>query len=98
MVLVDPDYPRTSDMVEGFHLSFKAKVNCPRPSVQEYFRAIKEQQVTTDYHLDHLAFGMTPAKKRKTRNSNLYEICRQFDSEDVLGYLFKVAEFFGHDI
>ena len=65
MVLVDPDYPRTSNMVEGFHLGFKSKVNRPKPMVQEYFRAIRDQQVTTDYHL---AAGMTPAKKRKTNN------------------------------
>ena len=51
-------YPRTSNMVEGFHLGFKAKVNRPRPSVQEYFRAIKEQQVTTDYHLDRLVWHL----------------------------------------
>ena len=51
MVLVDPDYPRTSNMVEGFHSGFKSKVNRPKSSVQEYFRAIRDQQVTTDYHL-----------------------------------------------
>ena len=51
MVLVDADYPRTSNMVEGFHSGFKSKVNRPKPSVHEYFRAIRDQQVTTDYHL-----------------------------------------------
>ena len=84
-------------MVEGFHLGFKCKVNRPKPSVQEYFRAIRDQQVTTDYHLDRLAAGMTPAKKRKTSNHILYDICKDFDTYDtVLGYMFKVAEYFGH--
>ena len=34
MVLIDPEYPRTSNMVEGFHLGFKCKVNRPKPSFQ----------------------------------------------------------------
>ena len=99
MVLVDPDYPRTSNMVEGFHLGFKSKVNRPKPMVQEYFRAIRDQQVTTDYHLDRLAAGMTPAKKRKTNNHVLYDICYNFEGygDDVLDYLFDVAKYFGHD-
>ena len=97
MVLIDPDYPRTSNMVEGFHLGFKSKVNRPKPSVQEYFRAIRDQQVTTDYHLDRLAAGMTPAKKRKTGNHVLYKICGDFlEYDSVLNYMFKVAEYFGH--
>ena len=48
-------------MVEGFHRGFKTRVNRSKPSVQEYFRAIKEQQVVTDYHLDRLAVGKTPS-------------------------------------
>ena len=97
MVLVDPDYPHTSNMVEGFHSGFKSKVNRPKPSVQEYFRAIRDQQVTTDYHLDRLAHGMTPAKKRKNLNHVLYYTCVNFNQYDsVLSYMFKVAQYFGH--
>jgi hypothetical protein len=95
MVLIDPEYPRTSNMVEGFHLLFKCKVNRPKPSVQEY----RDQLVTTDYHLDRLAAGTTPAKGRKTSNHILYDICKDFDTHDtVLGYMFKVAEYFGHQL
>ena len=79
MVLVDPDYPRT---IEGFHSGFKSKVNRPKPSVQEYFRAIPDQQVTTDYHLDWLAQGMTPAKKRENLNHVLYDISVNFNQYD----------------
>ena len=97
MVLVDPDYPRTSNMVEGFHSDLKSKVNRHKPSVQENFRAIRDQQVTTDYHLDRLAHGMTPAKKSKNLNHVLYDICVNFNKYDsVLSYLFKVAKYFGH--
>ena len=39
--LEDPEFPRTSYMVEGFHRGFKSRVNRPRPTVQEYFRAIR---------------------------------------------------------
>ena len=46
-IIVDPDYPRTSNMVEGFHRGFKTRVNRPRLTAQEYFRAIREQQITT---------------------------------------------------
>ena len=35
-IIVDPDYPRTSNMVEGFHRGFKTRVNRARPTVQEY--------------------------------------------------------------
>ena len=81
-------------MVEGFHLGFKCKVNRPKPSVQEYFRAIRDQQVTTDYHLDRLAAGMTPAKKGKTTNHVLHKICEEFlEYDSVLNYMFKVAEY-----
>ena len=99
MVLVDADYPRTSNMVEGFHSGFKSKVNRPKPlvAVQEYFRAIRDQQVTTDYHLGRLTHGMTPAKKRKNLNHVLYDICVNFNQYDsVLGYMFKVAVYFGY--
>ena len=68
MVFVDPNYPRTSNMIKGFHLGFKSKVNRPKPTVQEYFKAVRDQQVSTDYHLDRLEQGMTPVKKRKTNN------------------------------
>ena len=65
----------------------------------KYFRAIRDQQVTTDYHLDRLAAGMTPAKKRKTRNHVLYKICGDFlEYDSVLNYMFKVAEYFGHEL
>ncbi|KAL5251921.1 hypothetical protein ACHWQZ_G014902 [Mnemiopsis leidyi] len=67
-IMVDPDYPRTSNLVEGFHRGFETRVNRARPTVQEYFRAIREQQVTKDFHLDRLAVGLTPSKKRKTSN------------------------------
>ena len=72
MVLINRDYPCTSNMVEGFHLGFKCKVNRPKPSIQEYLRADRDQRITTDFHLDRLAHGKTPAKKRKTSNHLLY--------------------------
>ena len=84
-VLVDPEYPRTSNMVEGFHLGFKAKVNRPKPSVQEYVKAIRDQQVTTDFHIDRLGHGKTPGKKRRnTQNHVLYNICSSFSSFEPL--------------
>jgi hypothetical protein len=42
-VLEDPDFPRTSNMVEGFHRGFKTRVNRLKPSVQEYVREVKEE-------------------------------------------------------
>ena len=35
-IMVDPDYPRTSNLVEGFHRGFRSRVNRAKPSVQEY--------------------------------------------------------------
>ena len=55
-------------MVEGFHRRFKSRVNRPKPTVQEYFRAIREQQVITDYHIDRLGVGKTPSNKRVSSN------------------------------
>ena len=75
IIMIDCNFPRTSNMVEGFHRGFKSRVNRPKPSVQEYFRAIREQQVTTDYHIDRMSAGITPSKKRKTNNDGLYAIC-----------------------
>ena len=84
----------------GYHWTTGAtnyQVNRLKPSVQEYFRVIRDQQVTTDYHLDQLAHGMTPAKKRKNLNHVLYDICVNFNKYDsVLSYMFKVAKYFGH--
>ena len=65
-ILKDPEFPQTSNMVEGFHRGFKSKVNRPKPTVQEYFRAIREEQVITDYRVDRLGVGKTPSKKRRT--------------------------------
>ncbi len=83
-------------MVEGFHRGFKTRVNRPRPTVQEYFRAIREQQVTTDYHIDRLIVGLTPSKKRKTRNHVLHAICLEFADYSILDYMFAIAGYFGH--
>ena len=68
-------------------------VNRPKPSVQEYFRAIREQQVTSDYHIDRLGVGKTPSKRRKTSHEELFKICSEYSD-----YLFAVARHFGHDI
>ena len=62
-IMVDPDYPRTSNLVECFHCGFKTRVNRARPTVQEYFRAVREEQVTTDFHLDRLAVGTYPLQE-----------------------------------
>ena len=94
--MVDPDYPRTSNLVEGFHRGFKTRVNRARPTVQEYFRAILEQQVTTDFHLDRLAVGLTPSKKRRTSNRDLFAICTGFEDHFLtLEYFFAIA---GHSL
>ena len=38
------------------------------------------------------------AKKRKTSNDVLYQICENFSQYDsVLSYMFEVAKYFGHD-
>ena len=61
---------------------FKCKVKRPKPSVQEYFRAVRDQQITTDFHIDCLAHGKTLAKKRKTSNDVLCQICENFCQYD----------------
>ena len=81
-------------MVEGFHRGFKTRVNRPKPSVQEYFRAIKEQQVVTDYHLDRLAVG-----KKGISSSILYDLCSFYTTYPTkIEYLFAVAKYFGNNI
>ena len=89
-------------MVEGFHRGFKSRVNRPKPTVQEYFRAIREQQVITDYHIDRLGVGKTPSKKRvkrKTSNDQLFQICSKYsDYSSKVDYLFEIAKYFGHEI
>ena len=75
-----------------FHRGFKSRVNQPKPTVQEYFRAIREQQVITDYHIDRLGVGKTPSKKRvkrKTSNDQLFQICSKYsDYSSKVDYLF----------
>ena len=63
------NFPRTSNMVEGFHRGFRTRVHRPKPTVQEYVKAIVEQQSVTDYHIDRLEGGKTPSKRRKTTNN-----------------------------
>ena len=60
----DSDYPRTSISItwEGFHCGLKPRVNRALTTVQEYFQAVREKQVTTDFHLDHLAVGLSPPR------------------------------------
>jgi hypothetical protein len=36
-ILGDPEFPRTSNTVEGFHRGFKYHVSRPKLTVQEYF-------------------------------------------------------------
>ena len=98
-IIRDPEFPRTSNMVEGFHRGFKSRVHRPKPSVQEYVRAIKEQQVITDFHIDRLSVGKTPAKRRRTCHTQLHDICSFYSTySSKIEYLFTVASMFGHDI
>ena len=90
---------RTSNMVEGFHRGFKSRVHRPKPSVQEYVRAIKEQQVITDFHLDRLSVGKTPSKRRRVCHSKLYDLCCFYSTfSSKIEYLFEVSKVFGYDI
>ena len=53
--------------------------------------------LTTDFHLDRLSKGITPAKKHKTKDHELHKICASFDQyESILDYMFKIAEYLGH--
>ena len=98
-ILADCDFPRTSNMVEGFHRGFKTRVNRPKPTVQEYFRAIRDEQSVTDYHIDRLEVGITPSKRRRTSNENLFKICDSYATyANNLDYMFAIAEYFGHKI
>ena len=55
---------------------------------------LQPPEVTTDYHLDRLAAGMTPAKKRKTTNHVLYKICGDFlEYDSVLNYMIMALKF-----
>ena len=91
--------PRTSNMVEGFHRGFKTRVNRPKPSVQEYVRAVKEEQVMTDFHLDRLSVGKTPSKRRRTCHAHLNDICSFYSTyPSKIEYVFAVAKYFGNDI
>ena len=96
---MDPDFPRTSNMVDGFHRGFRTRVNRPKPSVQEYVRAVKEEQVMTDYHLDRLSVDKTPSKRRRTCHTHLYDICSFYSTyPSKIQYVFAVAKYFGNDI
>ena len=89
-----------ADVEEAFfEITFYIQSNRPKPSVQEYFRAIKEQQVVTDYHLDRLAVGKTPSKKRRISSSILYDLCSFYTTYPTkIEYLFAVAKYFGNNI
>ena len=94
-ILIDSNFPRTSNMVEGFHRGFKTRVHRPKPSVQEYFRAIDQQQILTDYHIDRLEAGKTPSKRRRMNNHKLYDICKSYSTfSSKLEYLLAVAKCF----
>ena len=84
-------------MVEGFHRGFKSRVNRPKPTVQEYFRAIREQQVITDYHIDRLGVGKTPSKKRVKRKTSNDQSDYSIIKVDYY-YLFEMAKYFGYEI
>ena len=89
-------------MLEGFHRGFRSRITRAKSSVQEYFRVIREQQVSTDFHVDRLAVGLTPLppRRRNTRFSlELCVICSKFDNfNSGLDYLFAIAKCSGHDL
>ena len=69
------------------------------PSVQEYVRAVREEQVMTDYHLDRLSVGKTPSRRRRTCHTHLYDICSFYSTyPSKIEYVFAVAKYFGNDI
>ena len=98
-ISTDPTFPRTSNMVEGFHRAFRTRLSKSKPTVQSYFKAIREQLVQTDYDLDRLEGGITPSKRRRLDHGGLQTICMSYhDYESILDYLFAVAAHFGHDL
>ena len=86
-------------MVEGFHRGFRTRISKAKPSVQSYFKAIREQQVLTDFHIDRLEGGITPTKRRRVDHGGLADICKRFSEYDNrMTYLFAIASYFGHDV
>ena len=97
-VISDCDFPRTSNMVEGFHRGFKTRVHRPKPSVHEYGLAIIAQQSITDFHADRVEVGVTPSKRRRVSNEVLQTLCMSYQGFDnKLEYLYAVAKYFGND-
>ena len=81
-------------MVEGFHRGFKTRVHRPKPTVQEYVKAIVDQQSVTDFHIDRLEDGKTPSKRRKTTKNVLYDICVSYSTfSSKLEYMFEIAKY-----
>ena len=91
--------PVKCNMVEGFHRGFRTRISKAKPSVQSYFKAIREQQVLTDFHIDRLEGGITPTKRRRVDHGGLADICKRFSEYDNrMTYLFAIASYFGHDV
>jgi hypothetical protein len=74
-IMVEPKYPRTINMVEGFHHGLRTRVIRERPTVQEYLREIRGQQVTIDSHQNRhsarliLPKSVEPVTKISTRSA-----------------------------
>ena len=65
--------------------------------MHEYFLAIKETQVLTDYHLDRLEGGINPDKRRRVDDTQLRDIVSRFSEyDDKLEYLRELSKHFGH--
>ena len=55
--------------------------------------------LATDYHLDRLAVGKTPSKKKRISSSILYDLCSFYTTYPTkIEYLFAVAKYFGNNI
>ena len=63
-------------MMGGFHCGCNTQFNRSKPTVQEYLRATREQEMTAYFHLDCLIVGLTPSKRHKTSNEDFSNNCR----------------------
>ena len=84
--------PTFSKFLNGFR-------GCKQVLDSDEYIYSRKKKVVTDYHLDRLAVGKTPSKKRRISSSILYDLCSFYLTYPTkIEYLFAVAKYFGNNI
>ena len=88
------DEPRTTNMLEGWHIRFNTLVARSHPNIFDFISRLRSEQARTDALISKLVMGEAPKFTRRnvlSKNQRIKNVVQQFDRREPLVYLRGIA-------